>query len=90
MITFDPGKDQVNRRKHGLTLAIAQEVLAGETLTTEDTRESYGETRYQTLGLWRGRVVYVVHTERDGADHIISVRKAEAHEERYYRSQYPR
>ena len=54
------------------------------TLVQEDTRLSYGELRLQTLGLWHGVVVFVVHTPRGDDEHIISIRKAKKHEERYY------
>jgi hypothetical protein len=90
VITFDPDKRVSNLLKHGLDLVIAEQVLAGFTLTREDTRENYGEARLQTLGLWRELVVVmVVHTPRDGADHIISIRKADSHETRYYWQHYP-
>jgi uncharacterized DUF497 family protein len=34
-------------------------------------------------------VVFVVHTQRGDADHIISIRKAEKHEERIYWKHHP-
>ena len=85
MITYDEIKRAINLKKHGLDLTIAKEVLAGFTLSQEDTRENYGETRLKTLGLYRGMVVVVViHTPREGADHIISIRKANHHEQHFY------
>ncbi|MCL2876851.1 MAG: BrnT family toxin [Betaproteobacteria bacterium] len=90
MVTYDETKRAANLSKHGLDLAIAGEVLAGFTITQEDTREGYGETRLKTLGLYKGVVVVVViHTPRDGDDHIISIRKADSHETRYYWQHYP-
>jgi uncharacterized DUF497 family protein len=38
--------------------------------------------------LWNGVVVFVVHTARGKADHIISIRKAERHEERIFWNNY--
>jgi uncharacterized protein len=55
--------------------------------TVEDTRESYGERRYLTLGLLHDQVVSVTHTERGDETRIISIRKAMKHEARYYFSQ---
>ncbi|GLK61360.1 MULTISPECIES: BrnT family toxin [Azotobacter group] len=90
MITFSPAKRAANLRKHGLDLVIAEEVLAGFTISREDTREAYGEPRLQTLGVYRGLVVVVVvHTPRGEADHIISIRKADTHEARYYWQHHP-
>jgi len=57
-------------------------VFEGYTLTREDSRHVYGEMRLQTLGLWNGVVVFIVHTPRGDHDHIISIRKAEKYEER--------
>ena len=50
----------------------------------EDDREAYGELRLQSLGLLKDRVVFVVWVERDGGAHLISVREATKHEQRYY------
>ena len=59
-------------------------------MTREDTRENYGEQRFQTLGLYGNVVVVlVVHTPRNQADHIISIRKADRHEQKYYWRHYP-
>lgn len=85
MITWDEAKRLQNIAKHGVDFTIAQEVLSGVTVTREDTRASYGELRYQTLGLYKGVVVMlVVHTPRQNIDHIISIRKADKHEQKYY------
>jgi uncharacterized DUF497 family protein len=54
------------------------------TVSREDVREDYGEVRWVTIGLLRGEVVVLVHTERNGDDHYISFRKAEKYEARYY------
>jgi uncharacterized DUF497 family protein len=90
MITFDPAKCQANIAKHGLDFAIAEEVLAGFTITREDRRGPYGEVRLQSIGLHNGVVVVVVvHAPRGEADHIISIRKAESHETRYYWKNFP-
>jgi uncharacterized DUF497 family protein len=39
--------------------------------------------------LWNGVVVFVVHTARGEAAHLISSRKAEKHEARIYWKNYP-
>ena len=45
--------------------------------TVEDDREVYGEPRLQSLAMWRGRVVFLVWTERQDAAHLISCRYAD-------------
>ena len=52
-----------------------------------DDRFDYGETRYQTLGLLKARVVMVVHTESGTVIRIISARKATKYEEETYFNQ---
>mgnify|MGYP006388520589 CR=1 FL=1 len=54
------------------------------TVTREDVRESYGEVRLVTFGVLEGVVVVLVHTDRDEEMHVISLRKAEPYEARYY------
>ena len=90
MITFDEAKRLSNLEKHGFDFTGAASVLEGFHITMEDTREDNGEQRFQTLGLY-GNVVVVmmVHTARDQCDHIISIRKASKHEQKYYWRCYP-
>ena len=81
---WDEGKNQANRKKHGLDLADAPLVFAGTILTFEDRRQSYGELRYLTVGTLAGRMVIVAHTLRGDATRIISIRKANARERARY------
>ncbi|WP_353852176.1 MULTISPECIES: BrnT family toxin, partial [unclassified Microcystis] len=46
----------------------------------EDDRYGYGEQRFVTFGLLQGRVIAVVHTEREDCTRIISARKATKYE----------
>ena len=55
------------------------------TVTREDLRQDYGEVRLVCFGLLAGEVVVLVYTERPKGTHIISLRKAEKYETRYYR-----
>jgi len=80
-------KRRANLRKHRIDFLDAETVFAGQTVTFEDTRQHYGERRFVTFGLLQGRVVALVHTEREAAIRILSMRKASKHEERSYFSQ---
>ena len=84
MICYDETKRQLNLQKHHIDFLGCEVIFSGFTLTREDECESYRELRFQTLGLWHGVVVFVVHTPRGEDDHIISIRKAEKHEQRIY------
>ena len=89
MVTYYGAKRQANIKNHGFDFIGIETVFSGFTVTREDARDAYGELRLQTLGLWEGVAVFVVHTVRSNSDHIISIRKAEMHEERIYCKNYP-
>ena len=61
----------------------------GDIVTVIDDRFEYGETRYQTLGLLKSRVIMVVHTESETVIRIISARKANKREEKVYFTEIP-
>ena len=79
--TWHEAKRESNLRNHGLDFVDAPEVFAGATFTYEDDRFEYDEQRFVTLGLLRGIVVSIVHTETPSRIHIISFRKATKHEQ---------
>ena len=85
---FDPDKDMINRRKHGFTLIAAQALFKGPFIEEEDTRYSYGETRFVALGpiaALDNRLFVAVYTWREGTRRVISFRKANEKEIRKYR-----
>jgi len=78
MITWDESKRRENLKKHKIDFAELQSVFDFPMITLEDDREHYGELRLQSLGMWRGRVVFLVWTPRDDdAAHLISCRYAD-------------
>jgi len=89
MISYDEAKRIQNLAKHGIDFAAAAAFFDGYTICHEDTRDAYGEKRFQSLGLLGGVVVFVVHTARGETDHIISIRKAQKHEESIFWKNYP-
>ena len=84
MITWDERKRRLNLKKHGFDFVDAEEVFLGLTYTYEDDRFSYAERRFVTLGLLRGNVVSLVHTEEGDHIHVISMRKATKREREIY------
>ena len=54
-------------------------------MTREDKRQDYGEERWVCFGFLATEVVVMVYTERPKGPRVISLRKAEKHEARYYR-----
>ena len=81
---WDETKRLTNLRKHGIDFIDVPIVFDGDILTVEDERFNYGELRFVTFGLLQGRVVAIVHTERENFTRIISVRKASKYEQRIY------
>ncbi|HKS94792.1 MAG TPA: BrnT family toxin [Terriglobia bacterium] len=79
--TWHEAKRESNLKDHGLDFVDAREVFAGPTFTYQDDRFDYSKERLVTLGLLRGIVVSIVHTETPRRIHIISFRKATKHEQ---------
>jgi uncharacterized DUF497 family protein len=84
--SFDHAKRVSNLKKHGLDLADAQQVIeSGQTVTFEDRRFEYGEERFVTLGPVGDMLVVIVTAETEDHIRIISMRKADRHEQSIYR-----
>lgn len=83
-IEFDPDKDEINRAKHGLSLAIAADMDLEATLIEPDQRYAYGEARFQALGPIAGRLHLLAFTMRGDVLRAISLRKANSRERRRY------
>ena len=81
---WDEAKRLTNLRKHGIDFADVPAVFDGDILTVEDERLDYGEQRFVTFGLLKGRIIAVVHTEREDHTRIISARKATKYEQQTY------
>ena len=81
---WDEAKRQTNLRKHRLDFVEAEIVFSGAVFTFEDDRFEYGEDRYITLGMLRGSVVVIAHTERKEVVRVISMRKATKYEQQLY------
>jgi uncharacterized DUF497 family protein len=82
--TWNDTKRATNLNKHGLDFADAEFVFSGEVFTFEDDRFAYNEQRFISIGLLRGAVVVIAHTEDAETIRVISMRKAENHEQKLY------
>ena len=85
-IEFDRAKRIATLGNRGLDMALADEIFAGNTITVEDGRLEYGEKRFITVGLLESRMVILVWTPRGEARRIISMRKANAREQKIYQA----
>jgi uncharacterized protein len=84
MATWNESKRQRNIKLHGMDFVGVDAIWDSFTVTREDIRENYGEKRMVTFGILNGITVVLVHTERKNDIHVISLRKAEKYEARYY------
>ena len=82
---FDPVKARSNFRKHGVGFAHAEQALRDELAVTVEDPDAVGEQRFVTLGMDAlGRVLVVVHTQREERTRVISARKASRGESEQY------
>lgn len=82
---FDPKKDAVNIKKHGVSLAEGDGVLNDPLALTVEDVAAEGEQRFVTVGMNAfGALMVVVHTDRGSGSRTISVRKADPKERRNY------
>jgi uncharacterized protein len=82
--------DEVNRErnlaKHGLDFVEVSEFHWEQALVVVDQRKEYGEDRFVAYGPLQGRVVIVVFSRREGIIRVISLRRANEREKRFYES----
>jgi uncharacterized protein len=78
---WDARKRESNLVKHGFDFVDVPDVFEGATLTFEDDRFAYGEQRFITYGLLRGRVVVIAHTESENEVRVISMREGTKREQ---------
>jgi uncharacterized DUF497 family protein len=83
-IEFDPVKDQINQRKHGVSLAAAADMDLDNAIVIEDRRFDYGETRFVAYGLIRGRLHVLSFTMRGPMLRAIGLRRANRRERLRY------
>jgi uncharacterized DUF497 family protein len=86
-VSFDPEKSARNETLRGLSFALANDFDWSCALVVEDTREDYGEHRFQALGFIEAHLCMLVFTPRDGAVHVISLRRANQRERTRYAAQ---
>jgi uncharacterized protein len=83
-LTFDPAKNARNIAERGLSFERVAELDWETAVSEEDTRRDYGETRIQVLAFLGKRLHAAVITIRGDALHVISFRKANRKEVKWY------
>jgi uncharacterized DUF497 family protein len=90
--TWDPAKAARNRRNHGVSFQMAQEVFADPNHLVTENYNLEGEQRYLAIGMTlKLALVVTVFVDRSDPSeeiiHIISARKAVAYEQSIYEEQ---
>jgi uncharacterized DUF497 family protein len=85
MFEWDDHKASLNITKHGVPFPFAARIFSDhKRIVAIDDRSDYGEIRYVCLGRIDTLVYLVVYTLRSENIRIISARKANSKEARYY------
>ncbi len=83
-LVFDSAKNARNIVDRGLSFEQVAEFDFEGAIFSVDTRHEYGETRYRALGFLDGRLHALVFVETLKGIRVISFRKANKREVRYY------
>ncbi len=83
-IEFDPAKDSANQLKHGVSLALAEELEWDAALVWIDDRFENDEWRMIALAPKTGILYYVAFVDRGEVRRIISLRRANRREVKHY------
>jgi len=83
-VEFDRAKDAANQAKHGVSLALAGELDWEAALVWIDDRFEYDELRMIALAPKTKILYYVAFVYRGEARRIISLRRANRREVKYY------
>jgi len=83
-IEFDPAKDAANQAKHGVSLSMAGGLDWEAALVWVDDRFEYGETRMIALAPKTEILYYVAFVDRGEVRRVISLRRANRREVKYY------
>ena len=86
-VTYDLGKSSRNEALRGLSFDLVKQFDWSGAQLVEDTRKNYNEQRIQALRYIGEHLHVMVFTPRDGAVHVISLRRANRRERTRYAAQ---
>ena len=83
-VEFDPGKSAKNDRERGLPFERAADMDWDSALIVQDARRDYGEERFLAFAPMQGRLHVACFSIRGDVFRIISFRKTNTREEKFY------
>ena len=85
LMEWDEAKRRSNLYKHRLDFIDISSVFDDrEFIEVQDTKQDYGEIRFNRYTHWQGRLIHVSYTIRNGVYRLISARKANERERKSY------
>lgn len=85
---WDPLKAEANLKKHGVSFDEASKAFFDENaVEIYDSEHSVNEVRFLLVGIGSSRLLFVAYTVREDVIRIITARKADRGERRYYHEQ---
>ncbi len=82
---WDEAKSEACFAERGFDFAyVIRAFFDPDRVIRQDVRRSYGEDRYQLMGMIEGRWFVLAYTPRQGAIRIVSARKANQREVKQY------
>lgn len=85
---WDKNKNEINKRKHGLSFETAKEVFYdSEAVLFDDPDHSIGEERFLIIGMVKSTKICIVshcYRDSDNVIRIISAREATKNERKIY------
>lgn len=84
VITFDPNKDRLNLRKHGISLSAASRFDWDDAVIWPDLRYHYSELRERALGYIGNHLYFLIFVDEGHTMRIISLRRATKGEVKRY------
>ena len=81
---WDEAKNERNIKERGIAFGYVENFEWTTSLIVEDTRQNYGERRFQAMGYILGKLHVLVYTIRQESIRIISLRRANEREEKIH------
>jgi len=84
ILSWDEAKRKANIAKHGDDFVGVETILDSPVVSWVDSRDAYGEQRMCMVGWLQGQLVHLTYVDNGEHIRVISLRKAERHEVRFY------
>lgn len=89
---WDENKNEINKRKHGLSFEEAQEVFYDDNaILFDDPYHSFGEERFLIIGMIKSSKICIVshcYRNSDNVIRLISAREATKREKKTYQESW--